>query len=558
MARRKARPAGPGDVPRAGRLDTAPTPAPGSRRRSWLIAAAIVAATVLAYLPALGGEFVWDDDDYVSANATLRTAEGLRTIWLDPGATPQYYPLVHTSFWLEYRLWGLAPAGYHVTNLVLHLACALLVWRITLLLGVPAAWLVAAVFVLHPVHVESVAWITERKNVLSGLFSLSAMSMYLHFALGPPDDPPRHRLRLYLWAALLFLCALLSKTVAATLPAALLVLIAWTRGRARASDVWPLIPFFLVGITMGLVTIWLEKHHVGAQGIDWQLSAAERVVIAGRALWFYVGKLVWPANLAFMYPRWEVDATDWAQLLYPVAAVAAAAVLFLARTRIGNGPLAAVLLFAGTLFPALGFFDVFPMRYTFVADHYQYLASIALLALAVGAGASGLRARRVSSPVQFALAALVLASLAMATWQQSHIYATHEALWRDTIAKVPTSWMGHVSLGALLERRGALSEAEAHYRESVRHNPDFVIARINLGALLANQGRFADALPQFREAVRLDPDRIDASVSLGRALLYDGRPREAAAWFRTIVARWPHEAQARDLLDQALAAERRP
>ena len=206
---------------------------------------------------------------------------------------------------------------------------------------------------------------------------------------------------------------------------------------------------------MGMVTVWLERHHVGAQGIDWQLSLLERCVIAGRALWFYADKLFWPTNLTFMYPRWRIDAADPGQLAYPLAAVATIVALWLARHRIGSGPLVAVLLFAGTLVPALGFFDIFPMRYSFVADHFQYLASIGLIALGVGAGAHLIREWAPErARVAHALGAILVLVLATLTWRQCHVYADHETLWRDTIKKNPASWMGHTNLGALLGRRG--------------------------------------------------------------------------------------------------------
>jgi tetratricopeptide (TPR) repeat protein len=508
---------------------------------------------VIAYLPALQGDFVWDDDDYVSANPTLRTTEGLRAIWLDPTATPQYYPLVHTSYWLEYRLWGLAPAGYHVTNLALHAAATVVLWRVLLLLGISGAPLVAAIFAVHPVHVESVAWITERKNVLSGVLYLSGMLAYLHLALDTPAG--QGRLRQYIVAFSFFVLALLSKTVTATLPAALLVLIVWKRGRLWWRDVWPLLPLFAVGLTMGLVTEWLERHHVGAQGIDWQLSALQRVEIAGRALWFYATKLIWPTNLTFVYPRWSIDAADPRQLAYPVAAVATVIALWLARRKIGSGALVAVLLFAGTLFPALGFFDTFPMRYSFVADHFQYLASIALIALAVGAVARLTRDRAHDNAAR-GVGMLVVLVLAALTWRQSHAYADHESLWNDTIRKDPASWMGHTSLGALLGQRGAQAEAEIHYREAVRLNPEFAIARTNLGGLLANAGRFAEAIPHFRADVRLEPASLQARISLGRALLLNGQIDEAVIWLRAAVDAWPDDAGARAFLDQALAVQR--
>jgi len=514
---------------------------------------------LIAYGPALRGDFVWDDNDYVSNNPTLQSAEGLRAIWFDPTATPQYYPLVHSSYWLEYHLWGLDPLGYHLINVALHLISVFLLWRILRFLHVRGAALIAAIFAMHPVQVESVAWITERKNVLSGVFYLSAMLIYLPLALEPDSRPTA---RQWWWkygtVCSLFLLALVSKTVTASLPAALLLLVAWKRGRGRWADVWPLLPLAIVGVAGGMVTVWLERHHVGAQGIDWQLSPMQRVVIAGRALWFYAAKLVWPSSLSFIYPRWRIDPTDPWQLVYPTGVLAAIASLWFARRRIGTGPLVAVLLFAGTLFPALGFFDTFPMRYSFVADHFQYLASIALIAIIVG-GVSFLIREWPPERLRLASAAAVAVVLVLAalTWRQSHAYRNHEALWEDTIQKDPESWMGHTSLGALLGQRGAVAEAENHYREAVRLNPDFAIARANLAGLLANQGRFDEAITHYREAVRLDPHSVDAHVSLARALLLNGQPHEAAKWSRVVVERWPNDTRGPLLLDAAVTAERR-
>ena len=241
----------------------------------------------LAYLPALRDGFIWDDDSYVTGNPTLRNLHGLYRIWFELGAVPQYYPLVHTTFWLEYHLWGLHPPGYHLINILLHAAAAVLLWQVLRGLQLPGAWLAAALFALHPIEVESVSWITERKNVLSAVFYFAAVLAYLRFAAwAVPEGANRRRWRWYFLALLLFLAALLSKTVTCSLPAALLLVCWWKQGRVRWADVYPLLPFFVVGMGLGLLTAGMEKYHVGAQGADWSLSFADRCLIAGRALWF--------------------------------------------------------------------------------------------------------------------------------------------------------------------------------------------------------------------------------------------------------------------------------
>jgi hypothetical protein len=346
-------------------------------------ALALVVMTLVAYAPALRDGFVWDDDQHVTENPTLTSLAGLQRIWLDPTALPQYYPMVHTTFWVERHLWGLRPFGYHLVNVLLHLANAFLLWYLLEHLAVRGAWLAAAIFALHPVHVESVAWITERKNVLSGLFYLLAGACFLRF-LGLLGGVTR-RWSWYVAGFVLFLCALLSKTVTATLPLALFLVLWWKRDRVRGRDVAPLVPPLAVGVAFGLVTLWIERHHVGAQGDLFTLSPLSRWLLAGRALWFYASKIVWPSRLSFFYPRWPVDpAVGW-QYLFPLAAASVVVSLWVARRRIGKAPSAAVAFFAVTLFPALGFFDVYPMRFSWVADHFVYLASAGLIALVAAA-----------------------------------------------------------------------------------------------------------------------------------------------------------------------------
>lgn len=513
-------PAAPASEPSAGPTGFSPA----------VLASALVLATLAAYLPALGAGYIWDDDYYVTNDANLRTLQGLRDIWLKPSASPQYYPLVFTGFWIEYHCWRLTPFGYHFFNVVLHALSALLLWRLLRALQVPGAWLAAAIFALHPVAVESVAWITERKNTLSAFFYLAAMLAYFRF------DPPvaageQRRWGWYGTALFLFVAALLSKTVACSLPAALVVIFWWKRRRLAVRDLIPLSPFFVVGVVLALFTAWKEKYGVGAHGLEWSLTPVERCLVAGRVVWFYAAKLLWPLQLIFIYPRWQIDARAAWQYAFPLGLIAVIAALWLLRRRIGKGPLAAVLLFVGTLVPALGFFDVYPMRYSYVADHFQYLAMPAVIALAVAtAAAFFLRFGDRASAAGRIVATAVLLTLGMLTWRQCQAYKDRRTLWEDTLAKNPGCWMARYNLGLEMHKDGDLDGAIHQYRIALAEKPE-ARGYFDLGSALEAQGEDAKALAAFREAVTLQPGMEEAHRAL--AVLYlksgDFAQGEAAA-----------------------------
>ena len=534
-------------------MTAAPRP---DRARGLLAAALLVAAVAAAYAPALDCGFVWDDDRHVTENDTLRSAQGLRRIWFSIGATPQYYPMVHTSFWLEYRLWGLDPMGYHAVNVALHALCALLVWRVLLLYPLPpaAAWLAAALFALHPVHVESVAWISERKNVLSAAFTLASLLAYLRF-LDAGSAGSRARRRHYALSLALYLGALASKTVASMLAPALLLLAWGRRGRVARRDAVALLPFFAAGIGAGLLTVWMERHRVGAVGAEWELSAAERVLVAGRALWFYAAKLLWPSGLSFIYPRWAIDPSAWWQWLYPAAAAGLLGALFAARRRIGAGPFVAVAFFAGTLAPALGFFDVYPMRFSFVADHFQYLASLGPIALA--AALAERAAARLGPPghrIFAAAAAGVLVLLGSLTFRQVAIYRDAETLWTATLERNPGAWIAYTNLGHILEERGDSERALELYREAIRVEDRAEMAHYNLGSSLARSGRIEEGVRHLRRAVELEPRFTAAQMNLGNALAARGDLDAAIACYRAATLADPRAADAHRNLGVALLA----
>jgi protein O-mannosyl-transferase len=490
-------------------------------KRQWIYGLSLVVMVVIAYQQVWHAGFIWDDDSYVTRNPTLRDPHGLWRIWFDLASTPQYYPLVHTSFWLEYHIWGLNPLGFHLVNVFLHALAAILLWRVLIWLQVPGAWLAAAIFAVHPVEVESVAWITERKNVLSAVFYFASALVYLHFTRAR-DERRGNTAYYYLASLVLFCFALLGKTVVCSLPAALLVVRWWQKGRLKWQDVVPLGPFFAIGLGMGLVTAWIERYHVLAQGAEWSYTFLERCLIAGQALWFYAAKIFWPAKLAFIYPRWNVHANSAAQWLFPLAVAAVIVALWYGRQRIGRGPLVAILFFAGTLSPALGFFNVYPFRFSFVADHFQYLASVGLIVLA----AAGL-----NRLPRFAGATVVLL-LAVLTWRQAGIYRDSAALWHDTVKKSPDSWMAQDSYGLVLVDQGRPAEALQCMATALRLDSNIADTHVCLGYLLMRLGRAQEALPHFQRALEINPTYARLHSDVGLALLGLGRIDEAVARFQ--------------------------
>ena len=530
---------------------------PASPLTKWVLPAGlIILITLLVYVPAMQSGFIWDDDAYVTENQALRSVEGLAHIWTDPGATPQYYPLVFTTFWIEYRLWEFSPAGFHSVNVLLHAFNALLLWGLLRTLNVPGAWMAAAVFALHPVHVESVAWVTERKNVLSVLFYLASMACLVRFFALVVEKNLQNNKLTYTVGLLLFMAALLSKTVTCTLPAAMMLLIWWKRGRVTGREVAALAPFFVIGLIMGLMTVWLEQHHVGAMGKDWELTLLERCLLAGRVLWFYAAKLVWPANLIFNYPRWEIDALIWWQYLYPIGAVGVVVFLWKFRRRLGRGPLAGMLYFCGSLFPALGFFDVYPFRFSYVADHFQYLASIGLIVLLVAAFTQfRLAFPRWQPGLAQTLGLIVLAVFGTLTWQQSQIYKTAQTLWQDTLKKNPDSWLAHNNMGVLFERRGNIDEAFYHYTQRLRLQPGHAKAHYNLGVVLTRQEKYEEAVQHFSQALQIRPDYAEAHNNLGIALARQGKLEEAIHHYSEALRFQPDYAETHNNLGTTLAGQ---
>ena len=514
------------------------------------LGAAALAAMILAvYFPALTGEPLWDDAVWAEEPLVLNWS-GIREIWLEPSAIRQeghYWPFVYTSFWLEHKFWGLSPLGYHLVNVLLHLANTLLAWRLLAVLRVPGAWAAAAIFAVHPLHVESVAWIVERKDLLSTLFYFCAALAWVR-----PGGP-----RIALTAALL-VAALLSKSMPVTFPAALLIWYWWRREWPSLREAAGLALLFAVSLSITLADL---SFYASREPLSLGYSFVERVQIASHALWFYAGKLVWPSNLAVIYPHWEIGAANVAAWLYVIAAVAAAALLWFGRHRIGRAPAAAAGFFALTLAPSLGFIDYGYMQFSFAADRFQYLAGLGLIALASAAGAHlAVRHELLKKAAPVALAA-TLAAFGAVAWNQSGIYRNGIVFFEHVISHNPTARDAHVNLGAeymnagrhadgleatliAVEQRseyaGAhlnlglaymrldrLQESRRAVMRALELDPEYRDGRQNLGEVLRRQGEYQAAEAQYREALRIDPEYASAHAGLAQSLFQLGRYAEA-------------------------------
>jgi tetratricopeptide (TPR) repeat protein len=482
----------------------------------------LIGLTFVAYLPALHNGFVWDDDAWLMKNQTLYGWGGLHKLWFNPLALQQYYPITGTVFWIDYQLWRFDPFGYHALNVLLHGANAVLFALVLRKLRLPAPWFAAAIFAVHPVMVESVAWITEIKNTLSTAFFLGSVLAYLRFE-NPEERERSPEWKWFGFSLVLFLCALLSKSVTCTLPVVLAILIWWKRPRLRPGDFIPLVSYFFVAIPVALLTAWLEAHHVGAIGPEWTLSGMQRVTLAGRVVCFYFTKLVWPTNLAFIYPRWRLE-NAWF-FLFPITVLGGLAFLWTLRRRIGKGPFVAVVAFVVTLAPILGFMNCYAFQFSYVADHWQYLASLCLISLAAAIGG---RFHLTNQITRCAVLGIPIFVLGLLTWQQCPIYQNVETLWRDTLAKNPDCWLAHHNLGVVLQAQHHFSQAEAHFRSALQLRLDYYEAENNLGESLLMQDRLDEAEEHIDRSITLNPDY--AASRWNKALLYARERKKEEAY----------------------------
>ena len=485
--------------------------------------------------------------------------DALKRFWVTTEA-PDYFPLVSTSLWLQRLVWDLNPMGYHIFNVVLHAFNAVMLWLILCKLRFRGAWLAAVIFAVHPVHVESVAWITEIKNLQSTFFFMLSLICYLNFTNS-------QKKQWYLFSVILFFMALLSKTSVVMLPLILLLYHWWSDGSLRKKQLINTIPFFVFSAVFSAVTIWFQYNRAGAVGEPWSAGLLERILVASRAVWFYMEKLVFPLDLMFIYPRWSMETQKFTSYVPTVALIVVIVFFWNKRKTWGCPILAGLGYFVINLFPVLGFFNIYFMRYSFVADHWQYLASPGIIVIVVwivdysslapspDGNAAEEGHAQLKKYLKVSAGILLVGFLTFSTFHRAEIFKKNFSILEDTLIKNPGAWMAHNNMGIELEKQGKLNEAIKHYKETLRLNPGYAIASNNSGLVLKHKGDFEEAAIYFREAIRNDPKFWESLNNLGYVLNTLGRVEEAASSFQQALAINPFFVEAHNNLANILDAK---
>jgi len=555
-------------------------------RRDWLWGLILVLAVVLAYQPVWYAGYIWDDDVYITANPCMIGLRGLKDIWTTNAA--DISPLTFTTFWVGHALWGLTPLPYHLVTVLLHAACAVLLWRVLRGLQVPGAWLGGALWALHPVQVESVAWITETKNTQSGLFFLLSILFFVRWLRTRRTDDRTgggwHYALTLLFAAL----AMASKSSTVILPVVLCLCAWWMEGQWRWRNLVRVIPVFLLSIAASALSLWTQGLALTTvTDPQWTRAWPERLVMAGEVVWFYLGKLIWPHPLVAVYPRWQIDAAQGFSYLPLLAVIIVLFILWLKRQSWSRPWFFVFAYFLVGLLPVLGLVDNPIFRYSLVFDHFQYLASMGPLAL-TGAGLIRLAGYVIPerSWLQSSLCAGLLLVFGMLSWQRVWAYESEETLWTNTLARNPNCWVGHNDLGnALLQKRqlndamvqyqkgleinpnyadahnnlgfalyqkGEVEDAMAHYQRALDINPQYAAAHYNLALVLSQKGRVDDAMVQYQNALEINPNYSEAHNNLGNILFQKGQVDEAIAQFQKALEINPSNVAAQTGLGNAL------
>lgn len=484
--------------------------------RTIFLASVLVVSVVIAYIPIFSADFIWDDTAIVE-NYGLRTFSGLKDIWLNPSVLVDeghYWPVVYTTFWIEWNVWGLNPVGFHIGNLLLYILNVLLLWWILLRLNIRGAWLISMLFALHPFHAESVTWTIERKDVLYGLFYLSSFLCFILYE-------EKRSLAFYLSSTALLVLGMLSKSACVSLPFVLLIYIWWKEGRISSEKFILTLPHFVVAFGIGLLDTWRTR---GQSEYQSGFSILTRIIVAGRATFHYIIKTFLPFGLTPIYEKWDLMPVRYWQLIYPLVIGLTFMALWGYRKRLGRGPLACFALFLVTLGPTLGIIDFSFMRLSYVADRFAYLAVLGLLIpFGVFLSKSIKEATGEKRQLWSSLAVIILMVFAVQSWRRTATYESNEGFWKNNIAQNPNSYHAYYCLAHGYMKEGRSAKAEEYYLRTLRLKPDHSLALNNLGQLLVAKGDVEKGIDCLERSVQANPNNTSAQNNLGTALARTGQ-----------------------------------
>ena len=553
-----------------------------SRGRWWGVLLAV--AVLVAYLPVWKAGYIWIDDAMLTGNGCVVGPFGLKEIWTTYAADG--CPFTITTLWLEYHLWGLVPLPYHLVSVLFHAANAVVLWRVLLRLRIPGAWLGAMFWALHPVQVESVAWISEMKNTESGLFFLLSILFFIEWQRLKDSGQTGRTLWMYALVLLFAALAMASDSTTVVLPVVLCLCAWWMDVRWFGRIFWKLLPIFFLSLVFGIASLWTQALRAPAGAELFRLSG-QNLATAGAAAWFYLSKLIWPYPLMVAYPRALIDPGKPFLLLPLLTVVGALVILGLNRNKWARPWFFAVTYFVVVLFPVLGLIDNSFFEYSPVFDHFQYLASMGPLALA-GAGVVWLANLAASARlwVQTGLGAIAALTLGISTWQYAHVFKDDGTLWTYVLEKDPRSWLAYKNLGMLsssvgkideaigyfqksleinptnpaslnalgllFEQKGKVEDATSQFNKAIESNPNYNAAHENLGNIYATNGELEKAISEYEKALETDPNNPDLLVSLGVALAQKGDAVGGMGQFAKALALYPNSVEAHYNLGNAL------
>lgn len=504
-----------------------------------LAALGLLLITLIAYWPLHTAGYIWDDSGWLVNNHFVHHWRGLWNIWFEPKASVQYYPLVFTAFNIQWHLWGANTLAYHLVNILVQAVDAILLWRVLVNLNLRSAWIAAAIWAIHPVQVETVGWVVEQKSLFSALFLFPAILAWMRFSSIRSEHPPGtpfltpREWRMYILGTLAYILALTSKTDVCIIPIVLLLVLGWKRGHIHRRDVLLLTPWLVLGFIAALITIHLEHSQAGANGPEFHFTIAQHLIIAGQDLWFYPCKLFWPWPLMAVYPRWHISHPAIWEWIFPITGFAVPVLLLALSRKIGRGPFVAVAAYGLMISPLLGFIAFYTEIYTFVADHYQYLAAIGIIVL-VTEGVAGLLHRNnlrgkaaadqagagrgdpasvdisdgpePNRRLAIAISALVLLVLGTITWAQCETYTPPARLWTHDLKYYPGSWVAMENIGAHELEHGKIHAGLIllHRADQLSHGGSFVI-NSDLGDAYRALGQYAKAITYYRRSLSLAP-----------------------------------------------------